>query len=200
MTHLVWMTLPAGDAAGRGERVKGAVIKLGLEPHTAVALKDDGGGDVVPSETSATLADAFGSFDKGVGGEDVGWRASAGEASVVVGPYTVGERRGLIVRFMQSDFEELDSAIRGGRLLDLIASLRGTCGGKEVIWARDMSPVDLVEILDTDAEDLSPGDLDHVAAVAEVGEGLSGLMEVVGDTAWGGSLRFVARKWAQPKR
>ncbi|TWU05144.1 hypothetical protein CA54_58320 [Symmachiella macrocystis] len=198
MLHLVWMTLPPGDAPGRGDRIRQILHKFGVEAQTAVALVNDGADGVSPSDTRATLADAVSSLDKADGGEDIGWRAQAGEASLVVGPFTVGQRRGVVLRFQQSDFAELDSAVRGGRLLDLIAAVQDKCDAREVIWARDMSIGYLIGMLEADCNEISPGDLDHVAAVAEVGETLTDFMEIVGSPILAGGLSFMARGWAQP--
>lgn len=197
MTHLIWMTLPPGHVSGRGEHISRVAAKHGLKAESAVALTVDAG-DVLPTRTSATLADALASLDEGVGGGDVGWRASAGEASVVIGPVTMGDRRGLVLRFNQPDFYELDGALKGGGLLELIAALREPCGAREVMWARDKSLARIVEILDDDPSDIPVGTLDDVVAVAEVNEDLFGLMEVFGDVTWGGNLRFVAQRWARP--
>lgn len=198
MLHLVWMTLPPGDAPGRGGRIREALSAFGVQAQTAVALVNDGTDGVLPSETGATLLDADRSLDQGDGVEDIGWRAAAGEASLVIGPFTLGQRRGIILRFQQRDFAELDSAVRGGRLLDLIATIHQNCGAQEVIWARDTSAGDLIEMLETDGINLSPTDLDPVAAVACAGENLTELMEIAGSTISAGSLSFTARRWALP--
>lgn len=198
MVHLVWMTLPSGDDSGRGDRLREALSRMGVEPQTAVALVNDGTDDVLPAETAATLLDVNRSLDQGAGVEDTGWRAAAGEASLVIGPFTLGERRGIVLRFQQSDLEELDSVIRGGRLLDLIAAVHEICGALDVIWARDMSAGDLIGMLEADGCDADPGDLDHVAAVAGAGENLTKLMEISGSTVSAGSLSFAARRWALP--
>jgi hypothetical protein len=197
MTHLIWMTLPPGDVSGRGEHISRVAAKHGLKAESVVALTVDTG-HVLPTQTSATLADALASLDEGVGGGNVGWRASAGEASVVIGPVTLGERRGLVLRFTQDDFYELASAVKGGGLLELIAALHDTCEGREVIWARDASAEAMMEILDGDPSDFPVGILDDVAAVAEVNEDLFELMEIFGAETWSGNLRFVAQGWARP--
>ena len=197
MTHFIWMTLPPGDVSGRGEHISRVAAKHGLEVESVVALTVDTG-HVLPTQTSATLADALASLDEGVGGGNVGWRASAGEASVVIGPVTVGDRRGLVLRFTQKDFYELDGALKGGGLLELIAGLHETCGAREVMWARNVSAARIVEILDGDPADLHPSTLDSVAALAEVKEDLFESMKIYGDVTWSGNLRFVAQGWARP--
>jgi len=196
MTHFIWMTLPPGDVSSRGEHISRVAAKHGLEVESVVALTVDTG-HVLPTQTSATLADALASLDEGVGGGDVGWRASAGEASVVIGPVTVGERRGLVLRFTQKDFYELDGAVKGG-LLELIAALHEACGAREVMWARNVSAARIVEILDGDPADLHPSTLDSVAALAEVKEDLFEFMEIFGKETWAGGLRFLAQRWARP--
>lgn len=200
MLHLVWMTLPPGDAPGRGDRIRQALHKFGVESQTAVALVNDGADGVSLSDTGVPLVDAVRSLDKRGGGEDIGWRARAGEANLAIGPFTFGQRRGLVLRFQQSDFAELDSAVRGGRLLDLIAAIQEICSAREVIWARDMNVGDLIEMLEANGTEIYSGDLEHVAAVAEVGEDLTEFMEIVGSTISVGSLSFVARRWARPNR
>ena len=196
MTHFIWMTLPPGDVSGRGEHISRVAAKHGLEVESVVALTVDTG-HVLPTQTSAPLADALASLDEGVGGGNVGWRASAGEASVVIGPVTVGDRRGLVLRFTQKDFYELDGAVKGG-LLELIAALHEACGAREVMWARNVSAARIVEILDGDPADLHPSTLDSVAALAEVKEDLFEFMEIFGKETWAGGLRFLAQRWARP--
>ena len=198
MTHLIWMTLPPGDVSSRGEHISRVAAKHGLEVESVVALRVDGAGYVEPTQTSATLADALASLDEGVGGGNVGWRASAGEASVVIGPVTVGDRRGLVLRFTQKDFYELDGALKGGGLLELIAALHEACGAREVMWARNVSAARIVEILDGDPAALHPSTLDSVAALAEVKEDLFEFMEIFGKETWAGGLRFLAQRWARP--
>ncbi|MCA9073827.1 MAG: hypothetical protein KDA93_02250 [Planctomycetaceae bacterium] len=153
---------------------------------------------MTPSATDATLIDAVRSLDAGSGDVDIGWRASAGEASLVVGPFTLEHRRGFVLQFQQSDFAELDSAIRGGRLLDLIAAVQKICGAQEVIWARDMNVGGLIGMLEADGGKLDPGGLDHIAAVALVGDELTDVMEIVGSPIMAGGLSFVARRWVIP--
>jgi len=199
MTHIVWMTLPTAGAAGRGDRIAHAVRTLGLVPEDVVALSDDGSGDVVPSATAARLADVFRAFEDVAGGNTLGFRLTLGRGSLVVGCHTVGARRGLLMRFRHQDFDQLDTTMPGRRFLDLIATLHGASSAQDVIWARDMTPADIVELIATDGRDLSPGDLDNVAAVANVGPELSALMALVAGTTWRGGLCLHARTWAEPK-
>ena len=69
---------------------------------------------------------------------------------------------------------------------------------REVIWARDLSVGDLIGILESDGSEITPGDLDQIAAVAEVGEDLTELMTISGSTRLVGGLTFVSRGWALP--
>lgn len=195
--HYAWMTLPSGDRPGRGEVIRRIAIERGLVAVSAVALRVDRAGYVSPSECAATFVDVIASLDQGVGGDDLGWRASAGEASVVIGLVTVGGRRGLVLRFMQSDFREFESAVKGG-VLELIAALREACAAREVIWAREVSLTTMLELIDVEAREIPVGALEEVVALAEVSDALFEFMEIYGEEMWAGGLRFVAQRWARP--
>lgn len=195
--HLVWMTLPSGEVPGRGALIHRITSDRGLRAPVPVALKvTERSGDVSPTDTPRTLRDALTSLDEA---GDIGWRASAGEASAVVGPVTMGRRRGLVLRFIQRDFHEFDSAVTGG-VLGLIAALREACDAREVMWARDFSAASMLEILDSDPAQLPFGALDDVVAVADVhAELFARMLEFEAFETWAGGLRFAAVRWARPR-
>jgi hypothetical protein len=199
-THQVWMTLPPGEVPGRGERIAQVAAKRGLKPRVAITLRDPD--SVIPLNTAPTLAEAYASFDGGAVAENLGWLALidepvGGEASAHVCSVTFGERRGLVLRFMDKEFEDLDAELSRG-VLELIAALREACGAREVVWARDRDLASIIEILDRDPDELAIDALGGVMAVAAVSEGIFSRMQSRGGEMWAGGLRFAAVPWVDP--
>lgn len=198
MTHQVWMTLPPGEVPGRGSRLARLAADRGLKPHVAFTLRhEEGMLDIYSLETSPTFAEAHASFDGGAGPLNLGWLGLTEEASAQLCSLRIGARRGLLLRFMEKEYEDLDAELSGG-VLELIAALREACGAREVVWARDYGLPSIIALLDREAHEILPGQLDNVLAVAEVSEDLFSLMEIYGDETWVGGLRFAAVPWVCP--
>jgi len=198
MTHQVWMTLPPGEVPGRGERIAAVAADRGLRPHVAFVLGHaEGMRDIHVRDGSPTLAEAYASFDGGEGPVNLGWLGLTESASAQVCSLRIGTRRGLLLRFMEKEFEDLEMELRRG-VLDLIAALREASDAREVVWARDYGLPSIIDILDRESHEIRPGRLNNVLAVAEVSEDLFSLMEIYGDETWVGGLRFAALSWVMP--
>ena len=200
-THQVWMTLPPSAEPGRGERIRQVAVDRGLVPDVAFTLSYDDGGDVMIRDNTPSLAEAYAAFDGRTDRGALGWLALTEEtsfrASIQFCSVTVGERRGVLLRFMEKEFRDLEIGMTKGGVLELIAAVREVCGGREVVWTRDYELTSIMEILDGDPDEIPADSLDDVIAVAEVNEELFSLMEIYGEETWVAGLRFAAVAWAR---
>lgn len=199
--HLIWMTLPPGEAPGRGERISEIAAERGLVPDGAFALLHEGGDSFMTRETAPSMAEAYAAFDGRADRGGMGWVARTedawfGEASIVFCSVSAGGRRGVVIRFMEKEFRDLEIGMTKGGVLELIAAVREVCGAREVVWTRDHDVTSILEILDCEPYEIPVGCLDDVIAVAEVKEGLFERMEICGNETWAGGLRFAAMAWA----